>query len=271
VLGIDVPIIAFTANAIAGAKEEYLAAGMNDLLTKPINKALLFKILKDWIPAEKIKLEPSRMQPTDKDETKTNVKFWEKVESIKGLSVSTGLDMVSGQRDVYEDSLDLTKKEIEKCDKNLKTFLSSGDMGNFFLLLHGMKGTLDNLGAMELSANALELEAAADRADAAFCAENLPHFLEKLNDLSVSIAEAFALLSSTDGKAITIPPELVPVFDTLLVAFKATDFLAIDDGMERLNTFNTDSSLKGEIEKIKEAVVVMDYEGAAEVIKKLLK
>jgi CheY-like chemotaxis protein len=52
--GNTMPIIALTANAIAGVKEEFLAAGMNDLLTKPIDKVLLNEILKNWLPAEKV-------------------------------------------------------------------------------------------------------------------------------------------------------------------------------------------------------------------------
>jgi signal transduction histidine kinase/CheY-like chemotaxis protein len=43
----DVPIIALTANAMRGAKEQYLAAGMTDYLSKPLQPELLFAKLDD--------------------------------------------------------------------------------------------------------------------------------------------------------------------------------------------------------------------------------
>jgi len=44
-----VPIIALTANAMKGDEEEYLAAGMNGYLTKPIDSASLANVLQRWM------------------------------------------------------------------------------------------------------------------------------------------------------------------------------------------------------------------------------
>ncbi len=41
----DIPIIALTANAMAGHRDEYLAAGMNDYVSKPIEPTTLFEAI----------------------------------------------------------------------------------------------------------------------------------------------------------------------------------------------------------------------------------
>ena len=44
-----IPIIAMTAHAMKGDRESCLDAGMNDYITKPINRKAVFDILEKWI------------------------------------------------------------------------------------------------------------------------------------------------------------------------------------------------------------------------------
>lgn len=47
--GSRTPIIAVTANALIGDREEYIAKGMNDFIPKPVEKVFLTKILRKWL------------------------------------------------------------------------------------------------------------------------------------------------------------------------------------------------------------------------------
>ena len=53
----DIPIIALTANAIVGARDEYLSYGFKDYLSKPIDVLQLEDMLVKYLPAEYIKYQ----------------------------------------------------------------------------------------------------------------------------------------------------------------------------------------------------------------------
>lgn len=207
---------------------------------------------------------------TQADKTQQNNRFWQKLENTEGLSIQTGLTRVSGRREAYQQSLKLMLREIEKCVRNLHDFLAEADMQNFCIEVHSMKSSLANIGVMELSSAAYELEKASDKNDAAFCNANLPSFTEKLSLLGEKLKEAFLEISQNNGP-IAIPPELPPIFEKLEAAFAGMDLLTIDSCIENMDALNPEGGLKEEIEQIKDAVLIMDYDEATGVMRRLLK
>ena len=267
-MGIGVPIIALTASAVVGTKELMIAAGMDDYLSKPIISSQLKQMLLKWVPAEKQLHESSAVGDPGGDEDQVSAGFWEKIEQIEGLSLSIGLERVEGQRDTYEKMLKLMIKEIEKCDRNLREFLESGDMRNFCIEVHSIKSSLAIIGALEMESDARDLEIASGREDADFCAKNLPPLLRDLSNLRLRLKEAFSNMGHGSG-AIEIPPELPLVFERLAEAIREMDIVAIDEGVERLNGLSLPGELGGEVDQIIDAAIMMDYDYAVEVIQRM--
>ncbi len=58
----DTPVIALTADAIIGAKENYLNMGFSDYISKPVKTDVLETVLKEYIPREK------QLSPNGRDE-----------------------------------------------------------------------------------------------------------------------------------------------------------------------------------------------------------
>ncbi|MDR0491447.1 MAG: response regulator, partial [Oscillospiraceae bacterium] len=274
-LGASAPIIALTASAVIGAKEVMLDSGMNDFLTKPIIKADLKNMLKKWIPASKLLSDPPEITALgyDDEESDTDEEFWRRIKQIEEISLSTGLHSVDDQRDVYKKTLRLMMENIDTSLVSLKELLDSEDMNNFRIEVHGIKGALASVGAMELSSKAFELESASGEdgvnADISFCAANLPPLLERLSSLSRKLKEAFASIAHSE-KPIEIPLEMRPIFKRLTDAFEETDLLQIDNEMENLNAFDVSGPLKEEIEMLKDEVMLMEYYEATEHIAELL-
>ena len=133
-----------------------------------------------------------------------------------------------------------------------------------------MKGSLANIGAPALSEMAGKLEIASGRSDVHACVSNLPPFLDGLSVFNFGLKEAFAKRTRHDGP-IEIPSELPDIFKKMTDAFGEMDFAAIDQEMGRLDALEINSALQEEIERIKYAVLLMDYDSAAEVMQNLLR
>jgi signal transduction histidine kinase/CheY-like chemotaxis protein/HPt (histidine-containing phosphotransfer) domain-containing protein len=189
----DLTVIALTANAVFGAKEMFLANGFNDFISKPIDSGELVRILKDWLPPEKVTEAvpgqnapgmPNAMQG-EKNKLLTDLK------KIKELNTKIGLERVSGVADMYFDSIKFfNKKLFAECTK-MSEALGGKDAKSFAITVHAIKSALSTIGAMELSEMAQKLETAAKNDNTDYCAEYYPPLEEKLHNLHEKLALVF--------------------------------------------------------------------------------
>ncbi len=187
----SLPIIAFTANAIGGAREMFLSEGFNDFIAKPIELSVLERILRRYIPAQMQILvedeasgQTSLPAQTGTEGPATADTRTSQTAGEKAISAKTNATEPSGQDAVASGRLRLTKAGInlehacaycgdeagfqeivaifhaegEKRRKNLAHYYAQQDWKNYVICVHALKGNAKGIGADDLSAAAKELE-----------------------------------------------------------------------------------------------------------------
>lgn len=189
-LNTETPVIMLTANAVVGAKENYLEEGFTNYLPKPIRERELMKMLRRYLPEELIKtkedtgtghpesvdtqIRSGEQKTTEQKDTerKNVVKHadTEEPKSLAGRFPSLNIPMAMGYC-MNDESFLLEVIETyvgEDKREELSKEYAAESWKNYQIYIHALKSTSLYIGAEELSEKAKALELAAKDGDYAY-------------------------------------------------------------------------------------------------------
>jgi PAS domain S-box-containing protein len=157
----NLPILAMTANAMAGDREKVLAAGMNDHIGKPLQIGPMFATIARWCCPTRPVSEPAPPVVEDADDASMPI----------GLDTLPGIDARAGMAGTLNNAA-LYRRLLASFSRSNRDFANAfrsswpDDAQLAVRMAHTLKGTAGTIGANAVQRAAAELERACRDADA---------------------------------------------------------------------------------------------------------
>jgi signal transduction histidine kinase/DNA-binding response OmpR family regulator len=269
-----VPILALTANAIAGMREMFLKEGFNDFVEKPVEVSVLDRVLRRTLPPEKI------VKVKDEENAENRNQETEELK-IGNLDVKKGI-LYCGGKDEYIDILRLHAREDEDNRKYIRELLKEENWKDYTIAVHAVKSSMMSIGALKLSELARSLEKAGKEENIDYIRSRHMEFdeeygklIELLQNQSILKAAPKAESESEQADDTEQLPELKQdTFDKKLIEIE--DAMYAFDGEKMKEILNELSEyryrgeeLKPHIEPLIHKVEMSDYISAVEALLKL--
>ena len=269
----DVPIVAMTAYAMAGDREQSLAAGMNDHVTKPIDPEHLFRTLLKWIDPARLAGRRPAAPPAPRSMPAPPAKPPQApamdgstpvLPTVAGVDWDKGLAGVDGNLVRFHKRMRGFLREYGDAPQVVRQALATGRCEALQSLVHNLKSSAVYVGAGTLSALSCSVEQALREGRAQQALALAPQLIEVLESLLAALAQVEPLPQGAPPAATD-----VAVLVRRLEALLRTDDAKADEMLLELQAVLAGSAHGALLAELRLAVDDVEYRHALALLARL--
>ncbi len=254
------PTVCLTANAISGAREQYIGEGFDDYLTKPIDSEKLERMLIHYLPEEKVQLQSGAdLYLEDVEEIP---------EEFLPLSDSEWIDVRlgiknSGSAESYRELLKIFYESIDGKTAELEECYAGEDLTNYTIKVHALKSSARIIGASELSEEAQKLENAGKAEDLAYIREHQAHFIGKCLSTKEPLKQFFGSGQEEEDLPEADQELMDQVFGKMREAAEDMDLDMLEEALDLLKGYSVPEKERELFQKVKAAADQFEYDAVS--------
>ena len=269
---IDTPVIVLTANAISGARENFLREGFDDYLSKPVESEKLEAALIKYLPQEKVEITVID-EPNNKDDDEIaspkelpHVEWMKALELTDEIDVQAGLNNCGGE-DSYLSILKVFFESIDSSRNNITTTYNEENWKDYTSYVHSLKSTSRTIGALKLSKMAENLEKAGNELDLDTIRIYTDELLDKYYSIQTGlehIPEVAGIKEEVKAKKQITKGQLKDAYGSIVEVSKVLDYDTLMFILESLKEYELSYEDSMTLKKISELSYKLDWDGIAQ-------
>ena len=255
----NIPVIALTANAIAGNEAMFLSKGFQAFISKPIEIERLDEIIRRWVRDKEKEKEFSKYVNAKAEDSR---KIFENVK-IPRLNIPEGIKRFGGDEETYLDTLRSYADNTGPLLEQIKD-VSKDTLADYAIIVHGIKGSSRGICAEAAGALAAKLESAAKTGDYTFVDENNATLIKLVGDLIGGIKTLIVTIKAENPKPRKDKPD-AELLKKLLAACERYNANETDDVIAQLDSYDYETG-GGLIAELKKSADESDYAGLKKIL-----